>query len=162
MTYKLGKTSLARLEGVDERMVAIVKYAIAISTQDFSVIEGVRTRERQAKLVKSGASRTMKSKHLNGMAVDVAAYDCDIGTIRWEEALYGPIAEAMAEGARAVLGVDGGLCWGGGWAVEGHEYPYDCRHWDGDMLKCNKAYHDLRRSQGRQGFNDMPHFELID
>ena len=31
MSYKLGKNSLAKLEGVDERMVAVVKYAINVT-----------------------------------------------------------------------------------------------------------------------------------
>ena len=43
MTYKLGKGSLAKLEGVDERMVAVVKHAITATKQDFSVICGMRT-----------------------------------------------------------------------------------------------------------------------
>ena len=38
MAYKLGKRSLEKLEGVDERMVAVVKYAIGATKQDFSVI----------------------------------------------------------------------------------------------------------------------------
>ena len=38
MTYKLGNGSKKKLEGVDERMIAIVRYAINISKQDFSVI----------------------------------------------------------------------------------------------------------------------------
>ena len=29
MAYKLGKGSLAKLQGVDDRMVALVKYAIS-------------------------------------------------------------------------------------------------------------------------------------
>jgi len=33
--------------------------------------------------------------------------------------------------------------------------------WEGDMESCWEAYHQLRRDQGRKGFNDMPHFELI-
>jgi len=71
MAYKLGKRSLAKLEGVDERMVAIVKHAITVTKQDFSVICGLRTIEEQRALVAKGASQTMKSKHLDGIAVDL-------------------------------------------------------------------------------------------
>ena len=74
MTYKLGKGSLAKLEGVDERMVAVVKYAITATKQDFSVICGMRTFDEQRELVAKGASQTMKSKHLAGIAVDLLAY----------------------------------------------------------------------------------------
>lgn len=154
--FKLGKRSLQRLEGVDERLVAVVKLAIGLSKTDFTVLEGVRSIERQRELVKRGNSQTMKSKHIDGLAVDLGAYDSVTG-IRWEEEAYFPIADAMAEAAKEV-GV--GICWGAAWAVPGHPYPYDCRQWNGDMKECWKAYHDLRRSQGRRGFNDMPHFEL--
>jgi len=157
MTYKLGQRSLERLEGVDERMVAVVKLAISISSADFTVLEGLRSIERQRELVAKGRSQTMKSKHLDGLAVDLGAYDSVTG-IRWEESAYFPIADAMQEAAKQV-GV--GLCWGAAWAVEGHKYPFDCRLWDGDMKSCWEAYHDLRRSQNRKGFNDMPHWELV-
>ena len=97
MAYKLGKRSLEKLEGVDERMVAVVKYAIGATKQDFSVICGLRTIEEQRALVAKGASQTMKSKHIDGLAVDLMAY-VDGG--RWELNLYDEIADAMAEGAR--------------------------------------------------------------
>ena len=80
MSYKLGKRSLSKLEGVDERMVAVVKYAIGVSKQDFSVICGLRTIEEQRALVAKGASQTMKSKHVHGLAVDLMAY---LGCGRW-------------------------------------------------------------------------------
>ena len=38
MTFKLSKTSLGRLEGVDERLVECVKLALTKSTADFSII----------------------------------------------------------------------------------------------------------------------------
>tara|TARA_Y100001963_G_scaffold146190_1_gene220803 strand:- start:1237 stop:1719 length:483 start_codon:yes stop_codon:yes gene_type:complete len=157
MGYSLGKRSLERLEGVDERLISVVKYAIAVSKQDFSVLEGLRDIKRQQQLVKSGASRTLKSKHLDGLAVDLGAFDSVTG-IRWEEDLYYPIAEAMREGAENA-GV--AICWGAAWAVEGNEYPYDCRKWRGSMEEAREAYFKLRKSQNRKGFNDMPHFELI-
>ena len=58
MGFKLGKSSLARLEGVDERMAAVVKYAIGVTKQDFSCICGLRTIEEQRALVQKGASQT--------------------------------------------------------------------------------------------------------
>ena len=50
MPYQLGARSLARLEGVEPRLVRVVKLAIEITVQDFAVIEGRRTKERQAEL----------------------------------------------------------------------------------------------------------------
>jgi peptidoglycan LD-endopeptidase CwlK len=46
---------------------------IKITTQDFRIQAGLRTRERQAELVARGASRTMYSRHLTGHAVDLVA-----------------------------------------------------------------------------------------
>ena len=78
MGYKLSKRSLSRLEGVNESLITVVKYAIGVTKQDFSVICGLRTIEEQRALVAKGASQTMKSKHIDGNAVDLMAY-CDGG-----------------------------------------------------------------------------------
>tara|TARA_R110002020_G_scaffold276610_3_gene491948 strand:+ start:1791 stop:2243 length:453 start_codon:yes stop_codon:yes gene_type:complete len=150
MTYKLGNRSKEKLEGVDERMVSIVRYAINVTKQDFSVICGLRTMDEQRALVAKGASQTMKSKHIGGNAVDLMAY-VDGG--RWELNLYDEIADAMAEGARAISTP---VKWGAAWSVG------DIREWDGTMEEAMNAYVDLRRSQGRRPFIDAPHFELID
>ena len=107
MGYKLGKRSLSKLEGIDERMASVVKYAIGVTKQDFSVICGLRTIEEQKALVAKGASQTMKSKHIDGLAVDLMAY-VDGG--RWELNLYDEIADAMAEAARAVTSCEVGSC----------------------------------------------------
>ena len=111
MTYKLGSRSKSKLVGVDERMVAVVRSAIGQSTQDFSVICGLRTIEEQKALVAKGASKTMKSKHLEGNAVDLMAW---IDGGRWELNLYDEIADAMKAAA-----IDCGVAvkWGAAWSV---------------------------------------------
>ena len=94
MAFKLSKRSLSRLEGVDERMVRVVKTAITVSKIDFGVICGLRTIEEQRELVDpKGASQTMKSKHIDGLAVDLMAYIG--GRASWELNLYDDIADAM-------------------------------------------------------------------
>ena len=107
MPYKLGTRSLQNLSGVHPDMVAVVKRAIEISEQDFSVIEGIRNINRQRELVKSGASTTMNSRHLTGHAVDIAPYP-----ISWEWEYFYPIADAMKQAAEE-LDID--LEWGGDW-----------------------------------------------
>jgi peptidoglycan L-alanyl-D-glutamate endopeptidase CwlK len=62
MTFKLSRRSLDRLEGIDERLQAVVKQAITLTKTDFGVIQGMRTLEQQKELVAKGASQTMKSK----------------------------------------------------------------------------------------------------
>lgn len=150
MSFKLGKRSLERLEGVDERMVAVVKHAIGATKIDFGVICGLRSIEEQKALVAKGASQTMKSKHIDGIAVDLMAY---IGSrASWELNLYDDIADAMAEGARAC---DVPVRWGAAWTVP------NIAHWDGTMEAAMNDYIDTRRGQGRRPFIDGPHFELM-
>ena len=150
MTYKLGNRSKEKLEGVDERMASVVRYAISVTKQDFSVICGMRTLKEQERLFKKGASKTMKSKHLDGDAVDLMAW---VDGDRWELKLYDEIADAMAEAARAI---DVPVKWGAAWSVG------DIRSWDGTMEDAMNAYVDLRRSQNKRPFIDGPHFELMD
>jgi peptidoglycan L-alanyl-D-glutamate endopeptidase CwlK len=149
MGYKLGKRSLSRLEGVNDDLVTVVKYAIGVTKQDFSVICGLRTIEEQKVLVAKGASQTMKSKHIDGNAVDLMAY-CNGG--RWELNLYDEIADAMKEGAEAA-GVK--LRWGAAWTIN------DLGAWDGTAENAMNSYIDIRRSQGRRPFIDAPHFEVV-
>lgn len=72
--FSLGARSLLRLQGVHPSLVRVVKRAIRITPVDFTVLEGVRSRERQAELVRIGASKTMNSRHLTGHAVDLAPW----------------------------------------------------------------------------------------
>lgn len=149
MAYKLSKRSLARLEGVDERMIRVVKTAITFSTVDFGVIQGLRTIEEQRELVAKGASQTMKSKHLDGRAVDLMAYVGSRGS--WELSLYDNIADAMK---LAAIEENVAIRWGAAWQIP------DISEWDGTMQDAMDKYIDLRRSQGRRPFIDGPHFEL--
>lgn len=107
MSYSLGKKSLLKLEGVHPDMVAVVKLAITLTEQDFSVGEGLRTVERQKKLVASGKSTTMNSRHITGHAVDLFPYP-----VSWDWQFFHPIAKAMKQAAQT-LDID--LEWGGDW-----------------------------------------------
>lgn len=110
MTFVLSNKSLARLEGVHPDLVRVVKHAIQVSEIDFCVTEGVRTLERQAQLLKAGASKTMKSRHLTGHAVDLAAMMG--GEIRWDWPLYSKLNDAMQEASKIY---DIPIEWGGSW-----------------------------------------------
>lgn len=157
MAFKLSGKSLSKLEGVDTRLQTIVKAAIHNTKIDFGVICGLRTMDEQRALVKSGASQTMKSKHLEGKAVDLMAY---VGSrASWELNLYDDIADAMAQAARD-LGI--GICWGAAWSTSSLPYPMDMRQWNGTMEDAMNAYVDKKRAMKRRAFIDGPHFELID
>ena len=150
MIYQLSQRSIDRLEGVDERLVKIVSRAIQITDTDFGVIQGLRTEEEQKALVEKGASKTMKSKHLDGLAVDLMAYIDGRGS--WELNVYDNIAEAMQQAATEES-VD--IRWGAAWHIS------DLRGWTGTMEEAMNDYIDTRRSQGRRPFIDAPHFELM-
>jgi peptidoglycan L-alanyl-D-glutamate endopeptidase CwlK len=110
MSWRLSSRSRTRLKGVHPDLVRVVEAAIARSPVDFMVTEGLRTPERQAILVRAGASRTLRSRHLTGHAVDVAALV--EGKVRWDWPLYGRIAEAFKA---AAADLDVSIVWGGDW-----------------------------------------------
>lgn len=118
----LDARSLKRLEGVHEDLVAVVKKAAELTDQPFIVTEGLRSVERQKKLVSAGASTTLRSRHLTGHAVDLAAFldldgsgDYTSGdNIRWDWPLYGKIASFMKT---AAFQLDIPIEWGGDWST---------------------------------------------
>ncbi len=107
--FRLGKRSLSRLEGVHPDLVRVVHRAIKSTTCDFTVLEGVRTKARQLKLLQAGASKTMNSRHLTGHAVDLGAWVG--GEVRWDWPLYYQIADAMRMMAAVEEGIK--IEWGG-------------------------------------------------
>ena len=150
MPFNLSQKSLDRLEGVNDDMVRVVKKAIELTKVDFGVICGLRTVEEQEELVAKGASQTMKSKHIDGLAVDLMAYLG--GRASWELNLYDDIADAMKEAAKLE---NVGVRWGAAWQID------NMADWDGTMEEAMNSYIDLRRSEGRRPFIDAVHFELV-
>lgn len=131
--FKLSKKSLSALTGVDRRLQDVVKLAIQYTTEDFFVNEGLRTKERQKELVASGASKTMRSKHLTGHAVDLVPVPVN-GQIPWkDDKKFKAIGDAMFKAAKE-LNVK--IRWGKDWNMNG-------------------IYTD-------ETFVDSPHFELLD
>lgn len=112
MTFKLGPRSVARLKGVHPNLVKVVTRALALSEVDFTVLEGLRTMERQKVLVEAGSSQTLKSRHLTGHAVDLGAWVDD--QVDWSWPLYSKIADAMKQASKK-LNVP--IEWGGDWGT---------------------------------------------
>lgn len=112
MSIVLGQRSLSRLEGVHPDLVRVVKKAATLSDLDFTVLEGLRTVERQKQLMKQGATRTMNSRHITGHAVDLGAMIG--GTVRWDWALYIKLAEVMRS---ASISENVPIRWGGTWKL---------------------------------------------
>ena len=150
MSFNLSQKSLDKLKGVHPDMVKCVKSAIEWTKVDFGVICGMRTEAEQRALVDKGASQTMASKHLEGLAVDLMAY-CG-SRASWELNLYDDIADAMAKAAKTH---NVAIKWGAAWSIG------NIAQWNSSMEGAMNSYIDLRRSQGRRPFIDGPHFELI-
>ncbi|MFN8993322.1 MAG: M15 family metallopeptidase [Pseudomonadota bacterium] len=137
-----------RLAGVHPDLVRVVRRAAAGGAM-FRVIEGMRTPERQAELMRAGKTQTLNSRHLTGHAVDLAPL---VGTdVSWDWKHFFPLADAMADAARAE-GVP--LIWGGAWGRTVHDWP------QGSAKQAQAAYVAERRAAGRKPFLDGPHFEL--
>jgi len=115
MTITLSPRSLERLSGAHPDLQKVIKRAAAISDLDFTVLEVLRTPERQRQLVAKGASKTMKSRHLP--SADGKSRACDIapmidGQVSWDWPLYNRLAPIIKQAAVEV-GVS--IEWGGDW-----------------------------------------------
>ena len=115
---QFSKTSLSRLKGVHPDLVRVVNRC-AKDWKDkqftFGITCGVRTLEEQRILVKKGASKTLRSRHIpapNGYshAIDVVAF-ID-GKVRWDWPLYDKISKSMKTAAKAEKVP---IEWGGDW-----------------------------------------------
>ena len=151
--YQLGTKSKQRLVGVHPDLVKVVHRAIQLTTQDFTVLEGVRSIETQREYVRKGASQTMDSRHLvgpqgYGRAVDLVPWAG--GMPRWEWPLIYPIAEAMRQ---AAVELDVPIRWGGAWVSLNTMSP-------GGAKRAVDAYTAARKAAKQKAFLDGPHYEL--
>lgn len=116
MGFQLSQRSLDRLLGVHPDLVRVVRAAAEASPMPFVVLEGLRTLARQVELVRVGASRTMKSRHLTGHAVDIAPLIDENGDgsldVSWRWPHYDRLAP-MIFAAADRCGVP--IEWGGHW-----------------------------------------------
>lgn len=100
---------LERLAGLHPDLVRVVNRLLTVRA-DVAILEGVRTVERQKKLLALKATTTMKSRHLTGHAVDLAV-TVD-GEIRWDWPLYTTLAPFVKDAARQE---NVPIEWGGDW-----------------------------------------------
>lgn len=148
--YHLSESSQDKLVPLDPKLAQCVRRAITITTVDFTVFEGLRTRDRQEKLVAQGVSRSLESYHLTGHAVDLVPYIG--GKVQWQMPACIQIAIAMREAA-VHFGVR--LTWGGVWDRLLSEL---------DPVDLASEIHDYttRYRQTHQGWPliDGPHFQV--
>ena len=110
---KLSSRSLSNLKGVDSRLIQLAQKAREISPIPFEITEGLRTKERQAYLVKTGKSKTMRSYHLRGKAFDFVAKPN--GKVSWVLSDYRTIVNKALKPAAKALGLTGIITYGIEW-----------------------------------------------
>lgn len=115
MTYVLGAGSRAKLDRVHPDIVRVVRRAITITAQDFTVFEGLRSQATQNAYLARGVTKVKFSQHMLqadgfGHAVDLVPWI--EGGARWEWPLIYPIAAAMRDAARFERVA---IRWGGVW-----------------------------------------------
>ena len=119
----INAASEKKLKGVHPDLVRVVRRT-AKDWKDpetgWIITCGIRSVEAQRRLVAKGASKTMRSRHLTGHAIDLAAKVN--GTIRWDWPLYRKLAVIVKEAAR-IEGVP--IEWGGDWRT-----LKDYMHWE--------------------------------
>ena len=119
MARKWSNASLSKLQGIHPDLRRVMDRALQEAAIDFRVLEGLRTLARQKQLVASGASQTLRSRHLTGHAVDIAPLVG--GKVSWDWPLYHRLAPAVKLASQAE-GV--AIEWGGDW----RSFP-DGPHW---------------------------------
>ncbi len=110
MNPRFSTRSFNHLAGVRPELIVLTYHALTLSTVPFQITDGIRTRAEQEKLLAEGKSRTMRSRHLTGHAVDVVAVQD--GKVSWDWNLYETIAAAWK---RASIETGIPIEWGGDW-----------------------------------------------
>jgi peptidoglycan L-alanyl-D-glutamate endopeptidase CwlK len=86
---KLTDLSIKRLANANPKLQAVALLAAMELDYPFTVSETIRSKERQAEMVKTGKSKTMKSKHLiqsdgYSAAMDLYPLTMDYKAIDWD------------------------------------------------------------------------------
>jgi len=132
--YKYSKKSSDRLSTCHPDLQKI--FNEAIKHMDITILEGVRSKERQEELVRTGKSKTLDSRHLKqddgySHAVDASPYP-----INWSDEKHNMnrwyMFVGFIKGLAAKMDID--IRCGG--------------DWDGDGTTSDQTFHDL------------PHFEI--
>ena len=128
---RFGKRSKERLRGVDSRIVNVLNEVVKY--YDITVIEGLRSQERQDELMAQGKSKTKFGKHVQGKAVDIAPYPID-----WKARDDFHLLGGFVLGVASQMGIN--IRWGGDWS--------------------SSSLYEGQRTTKDNNFDDLVHFEL--
>tara|TARA_R110000824_G_scaffold162092_1_gene337693 strand:+ start:533 stop:931 length:399 start_codon:yes stop_codon:yes gene_type:complete len=128
---RFGKRSKERLKGVDAKLQNVMNEVVKYF--DITIIEGLRSQERQNELVAQGKSKTKFGKHVDGKAVDIAPYPID-----WKARDDFHLLGGFVLGVASQMGVN--VRWGGDWSAS--------------------SLYKGKRTTKDNSFDDLVHFEL--
>jgi peptidoglycan L-alanyl-D-glutamate endopeptidase CwlK len=124
----MNKTSLVLLEPAFRSKVQVFLSELVRRRIFVAVLETWRSPERQAELVEQGKSQTLDSKHLHGLAIDIAPVreyvDGKVKSIIWDT--RHPVWKEIAASAKEL-----GLKWGGDWTDFRDYVHFEDGHTDG-------------------------------
>jgi peptidoglycan L-alanyl-D-glutamate endopeptidase CwlK len=128
MSFKYSSKSLAKLNTCHPDLQKILKKAI--KHYDITILEGIRTKERQEELVRTGMSKTMNSKHLDQGDGYSHAVDCALWPIDWNDRdrfvfLQGylkGLADQMKESGEITHTLRLGVDWDGDGNIKEHSF----------------------------------------
>ena len=122
--YKFGRSSKRKLATVDSDLQKIANELIKL--MDVTVLEGIRTEERQKYLVEIGMSKTLNSKHITGEALDLAPYPID-----WQDRERFIYMQGMIRGVAHMLDIEirSGIDWDSDGNIKDHTF-FDGPHFE--------------------------------
>lgn len=149
--FRWGRKSQREFEGVNVDLVMCATLALTkYSRIDFCCFDGIRTVAEQRSHVKNGTSRTMKSKHLDGLALDLVPIIGGIPKWDWDGCME--IALAMDEAATD-MGIAHRITWGAAWDRTLADYG-------GSIDAYRKEIEAYKARHPGPDFIDGPHFEI--
>lgn len=101
--YKYSKKSKEKLATCHPDLQKLLNEAIKY--YDITILEGIRTKERQEELVRTGMSKTMKSKHLDQGDGYSHAVDCAIYPIDWSDRERFVLLQGFLMGIATQMGI---------------------------------------------------------
>ena len=145
---KYGQTSNSRLDSVRSKGIkAVFRQVVRYFDNTIPKYGGTRTIDEQVMLFNRGSSKTLESRHLDGMAVDAIPYP-----VRWPRELQ-PDENGMVhvETAKAYAKDLGRFYYFGGYVLGTADCMGVHLDWGGDW--------DSDRDVHDQSFDDLLHFQ---
>jgi len=124
--FRFSQRSLDNLKGVNPRLCQVVYRALELTDIDFSVTDGLRTATEAAANRAKGTSYIKRSKHEDGLAVDLTPYNNGKPVAGKQEdwPYFNQLSQWMFKAAEEL---DIKIEWGGNWEyviVNGEKKPF--------------------------------------